>query len=112
MPYTQWIDENSSLLIAAAEGRQEKADLREESMAVSRRSFNRHARLTGLEQAPLATHVAILRKKPFCTILGLLTFLSENDIPGLRSLLLIHGILNMWLFCPLKPSYHHLVGES
>lgn len=49
MPYTQCIDENSSLLIAAAEGRQEKANLREEIMAVSRRSFNQHARLTGLE---------------------------------------------------------------
>lgn len=81
MSYTQCIDENSSLLIATAEGRQENTSLREESKAVSHKFFNRRARWTGLEcRASGSGCCDPLEKKLFGTILGLLTFLSENDI--------------------------------
>ena len=47
---------------------------------------------------------------PFCTILGLLTFLCENDISvqleGLTHFLSICGTLNMWLSYVLELSLH------
>lgn len=57
-----------------------------------------------------------LWKKMFCTFLGLLTFLSENDIStlpaGLTRSFPIFDILNMWLFDLLEPSSYCLMGQS
>lgn len=113
---TQCIDENSSLLIATAEGRQENTSLREESKAVGHKLFSRRARWTGLECGasgngccdPLEKTVRY-HFRPVDLSIWEWCF---SPVGRADMLFLIGGILNMWLSCPLKPSSHCVVGES
>lgn len=114
---TSRIDANSSLLLALDVGRQEEG-----ATSGKRARLWAESPLTSLQGwwdknvGPLATHVGNPLEKMFCTFLGLLTFLSENDIStlptGLTRSFPIFDILNMWLFDLLEPSSYCLMGQS
>lgn len=67
----------------------------------------------GWNAAPLAKCVAVLGKKPFCVILGLMTFLRMAFRSSWTEMLFAHPrILRTWLFCLQKPSPPCLMASS
>lgn len=68
------------MLIGISEGNQEEVNLKEESLLVNRVLLHQCAHLCPECCASGSLCQAFHRPEPFCPILGLVTFLCENDI--------------------------------
>lgn len=99
--YRKFKESNENLPIGIAEGNREEVNLKEDSPLVPRRPLHQRAYLICQKcRVSASVYWGFHGPVPFCPILGMVTFLSENDISvqleGLTCFWLVTNTLYVW----------------